>query len=73
MVWEDRRPSDIMPREAYENAIVINSLIGGSTNAPVHLNAIAQHLGVHLENNDWQAIGYNVHLLVNLQPVGEFL
>ena len=73
MVWEDLRPSDIMPRDAFENAIVINSAIGRSTNAPIHLNAIAQHLGVHLENNDCQAIGYNVPLLVNLQLVGEFL
>ena len=73
MVWEDLRPSDIMPREAFENAIVINSPIGGSTNAPIYLNAILQHLGVHLENNDFQAIGYNVPLLVNLQLVGEFL
>ena len=73
MVWEELRSSDIMPREAFENAIVINSPIGGSTNAPIYFNAIAQHLGVHLENNHCHAIGYNVPLLVNLQLVGEFL
>ena len=60
MVWEDLRPSDIMKREAFENAIVINSAIGGSTNAPIHLNAIARHLGVPLDNDDWQKIGARI-------------
>lgn len=73
MVWEDLRPSDIMTREAFENTIVINSAIGGSTNAPIHLNGIARHLGVPLDNNDWQAVGHDVPLLVNLQPAGEYL
>ncbi len=73
MVWEDLRPSDIMTREAFENAIAINSAIGGSTNAPIHLNGIARHLGVPLDNNDWQQIGHDVPLLVNLQPAGEYL
>jgi dihydroxy-acid dehydratase len=73
MVWEDLRPSDIMTREAFENAIVINSAIGGSTNAPIHLNGIARHLGVPLGNDDWQQIGHEVPLLVNLQPAGEYL
>ena len=73
MVREDLKPSDIMTREAFENAIVINSAIGGSTNAPIHLNAIARHLGVPLDNDDWQAIGHDVPLLVNLQPAGEYL
>jgi dihydroxy-acid dehydratase len=73
MVWEDLRPSDIMTRKAFENAIVINSAIGGSTNAPIHLNGIARHLGVPLDNNDWQKIGHHVPLLVNLQPAGEYL
>lgn len=73
MVWEDLRPSDIMTREAFENAIVINSAIGGSTNAPIHLNGIARHLGVPLDNNDWQNIGHNVPLLVNLMPAGKYL
>ncbi|MBT3143130.1 dihydroxy-acid dehydratase [Phaeobacter gallaeciensis] len=73
MVWEDLRPSDIMTRAAFENAIVINSAIGGSTNAPIHLNAIARHLGVPLDNDDWQVLGHDVPLLVNLQPAGEYL
>lgn len=73
MVWEDVRPSDIMTREAFENAIVVNSAIGGSTNAPIHLNGIARHLGVPLDNDDWQSLGHQVPLLVNLQPAGEFL
>ncbi|MEL6620609.1 MAG: IlvD/Edd family dehydratase [Pseudomonadota bacterium] len=73
MVWEDLRPSDIMTREAFENAIVINSAIGGSTNAPIHLNGIAKHLGVPLSNDDWQQIGHEIPLLVNLQPAGEYL
>ncbi|MCL6283265.1 dihydroxy-acid dehydratase family protein [Ruegeria sp. 2012CJ41-6] len=73
MVWEDLRPSDIMTRAAFENAIVINSAIGGSTNAPIHLNGIARHLGVPLDNDDWQAVGHQVPLLVNLQPAGEYL
>ena len=73
MVWEDLRPSDIMTRTAFENAIVINSAIGGSTNAPIHLNGIARHLGVTLDNDDWQAIGHSVPLLVNLQPAGTYL
>ncbi|WP_227270010.1 IlvD/Edd family dehydratase [Roseobacter weihaiensis] len=73
MVWEDLRPSDIMTREAFENTIVINSAIGGSTNAPIHLNGIARHLGVPLDNNDWQKHGHDVPLLVNLQPAGEYL
>ena len=73
MVWEDLRPSDIMTREAFENTIVINSAIGGSTNAPIHLNGIARHLGVPLDNDDWQKVGHDVPLLVNLQPAGEYL
>ncbi len=73
MVWEDLRPSEIMTRGAFENAIVINSAIGGSTNAPIHLNGIARHLGVELNNDDWQAVGHHVPLMVNLQPAGEYL
>lgn len=73
MVWQDLRPSDVMTRQAFENAIVINSAIGGSTNAPIHLNGIARHMGVALDNNDWQNIGHDVPLLVNLQPAGEYL
>ncbi|MDU8942064.1 IlvD/Edd family dehydratase [Ovoidimarina sediminis] len=73
MVHENLRPSDIMTREAFENAIVVNSAIGGSTNAPIHLNGIARHLGIELTNDDWQRLGYEVPLLVNLQPAGEYL
>ena len=73
MVWEDLKPSDILTREAFENAIVVNSAIGGSTNAPIHLNAIARHIGVKLAIDDWETIGYRVPLLVNMQPAGKYL
>ncbi|MEO1693757.1 MAG: IlvD/Edd family dehydratase [Pseudomonadota bacterium] len=73
MVWEDLKPSDILTRDAFENAIVVNSAIGGSTNAPIHLNAIARHVGVDLDNDDWERLGYDVPLLVNMQPAGEYL
>ena len=73
MVWEDLKPSDIMTRKAFENAIVINSAIGGSTNAPIHLNAIAKHLGIKLTNDDWQKFGHKIPLLANMQPAGKYL
>ncbi len=73
MVLEDLTPSKIMTRKAFENAIVVNSAIGGSTNAPNHLNAIARHMGVPLEVKDWETHGHDVPLLVNLQPAGEYL
>jgi dihydroxy-acid dehydratase len=73
MVWEDLKPSDILTREAFENTIVVNSAIGGSTNAPIHINAIARHVGVKLDIEDWQTIGHKVPLLVNLQPAGKYL
>jgi dihydroxy-acid dehydratase len=73
MVHADRKPSDILTREAFENAIVVNSAIGGSTNAPIHLNAVAKHIGVPLDLNDWDRIGFDVPLLVNVQPAGEML
>lgn len=73
MVWEDLIPSKIMTREAFENAIVVNSAIGGSTNAPISVNAIAKHVGVPLDNEDWTKVGYDIPLLVNLQPAGEYL
>lgn len=73
LALEDIKPSDIMTREAFENAIVVNSAIGGSTNAPIHLNGIARHLGIELTNDDWQAVGHEIPLLVNLQPAGEYL
>jgi dihydroxy-acid dehydratase len=73
MVHEDLRPSAIMTRDAFLNAIVVNSAIGGSTNAPIHMAAIARHMGVELSLDDWQKYGYEVPLLVNLQPAGEYL
>jgi dihydroxy-acid dehydratase len=73
MVHEDLKPSDVLTREAFENAIVVNSAIGGSTNAPIHLNAIARHAGVELVVEDWEKVGRNVPLLVDLQPAGRFL
>ncbi len=73
MVWEDLKPSDILTREAFENTIVVNSAIGGSTNAPIHINAIARHIGVPLNIEDWEKIGHKVPLLVNMQPAGKYL
>ncbi len=73
LVREDLKPADIMTRAAFENAIVVNSAIGGSTNAPIHLNAIARHLGLTLTNDDWQSFGLNVPLIVDLQPAGRYL
>jgi dihydroxy-acid dehydratase len=73
MVSEDLKPSDILTREAFLNAIVVNSAIGGSTNAPIHLAAIARHMGVELTIDDWQTHGHKVPLMVNLQPAGEYL
>ena len=73
MVRDGLTPDAIMTREAFENAVVVCSAIGGSTNAPIHLNAIARHLGVPLDNDDWQRLGHAVPLLVNLQPAGAYL
>jgi len=73
LVWQDVKPGDIMTRQAFENAIVVNSAIGGSTNAPIHLKAVANHLGVPLANQDWEDIGWEVPLLLDLQPAGRFL
>ena len=73
MVTEDLKPSEILTRDAFLNAIVVNSAIGGSTNAPIHLAAIARHMGVELHLRDWQDYGQKVPLLVNLQPAGEYL
>jgi dihydroxy-acid dehydratase len=73
MVWEDLKPSDILTRKAFENCIVVNSAIGGSTNAPIHINALARHIGVDLSIDDWQKFGHDVPLLVNMQPAGFYL
>jgi dihydroxy-acid dehydratase len=73
MIHADRKPSDILTRDSFINAIRVNSALGGSTNAPLHLIALARHLGVQLSIDDWQTYGYEVPLLVNLQPAGEYL
>ena len=73
MVAEDLKPSDIMSLDAFHNAIVVNSAIGGSTNAPIHLAALARHVGVDLPLQDWETFGHKVPLMVNLQPAGEYL
>ena len=73
MVWEDLKPSDILTRKAFENCIVVNSAIGGSTNAPIHINALARHIGVELDIDDWQKFGHEIPLLVNMQPAGFYL
>ncbi|MDG4648006.1 dihydroxy-acid dehydratase family protein [Roseibacterium sp. SDUM158017] len=73
MVEEDLKPSDILTREAFLNAIKVNTAIGGSTNAPPHLQAIARHAGVELDVRDWQTHGRDLPLLVNMQPAGEYL
>jgi dihydroxy-acid dehydratase len=73
MVHEDLRPSKIMTKDAFHNAIVVNSAIGGSSNAPIHITAIARHMGVEVPLQDWQRIGHDIPLLVNLQPAGKYL
>jgi dihydroxy-acid dehydratase len=73
MVRADRKPSDILTRAAFLNAIRVNTALGGSTNAPIHLIALARHIGVELSIDDWETFGYEVPLLVNLQPAGEYL
>ncbi|ORX34310.1 dihydroxy-acid/6-phosphogluconate dehydratase [Kockovaella imperatae] len=73
LVLHDVKPSDIMTREAFENAIACCTAIGGSTNAPIHLNAIAKHIGVELTCADWERVGYSLPLLVNVQPAGIYL
>jgi len=73
IVHEDLRPTEILTRAAFENAIVACSAIGGSTNAPIHINAIARHIGVNLSIEDWEKLGYDVPLLVDMQPAGKYL
>ena len=73
MVYEDLTPSKVLTKEAFENAIVVASAIGGSTNAPIHINAIARHVGVEVTNADWHRMGEKIPVLVNLQPAGEYL
>lgn len=73
LVNEDLRPSAILSRAAFLNAIRVNSALGGSTNAQPHLTAIAQHAGVELTSHDWQVHGYDIPLLADVQPAGRFL
>jgi dihydroxy-acid dehydratase len=73
MVEEDLKPSQIMTRKAFENAIVAAAALGASTNAPPHLIAVARHMGVEMTIDDWQAIGHEIPLLVNCQPAGKYL
>ncbi|WP_422785408.1 IlvD/Edd family dehydratase [Qipengyuania profundimaris] len=73
MVHEDLKPSDILTREAFENAIAVTSVIGGSSNAQPHIVAMARHAGVELEQEIWQEHGYDLPLLVNMQPAGAYL
>lgn len=73
IAYEDLRPSKILTRDAFLNAIATNTAIGGSTNAPPHLQAVARHMGVELTLQDWQDHGFDKPLLVNMQPAGEYL
>lgn len=73
MVDEDLKPSDIMTKEAFENAVVTSSAIGGSSNCPIHMVAIARHMGVDHSLADWQRLGPDIPLLVDCQPAGRFL
>ena len=73
MVKVDLTPSKIMTREAFENTIIVNSAIGGSTNAQMHITAIARHIGIELETEAWQNIGYDIPLMANIQPAGKYL
>lgn len=73
MIWDDLKPSDILTKPAFQNAIAVNSAIGGSTNCPIHIAAIARHIGVDLDIEEWQSHGHDIPLLVNCQPAGEYL
>ena len=73
MVREDLRPSDIMTKAAFENAVVAAAALGGSSNCPIHMGAIARHMGVDHTLGDWQRLGPNIPLLVDCQPAGRFL
>ena len=73
LVQEDIKPSDILTKGAFENAIAACAAMGGSTNAPIHLNAVAKHIGVELDCDDWERVGYNLPLILNAMPAGEYL
>ena len=73
MVDEDLKPSKIMTRKAFENAVIVASAIGGSSNCTIHLIAIAKHMGIKFDLSNWQKLGHKIPLLVNCQPAGEYL
>jgi len=73
MVHEDLKPSKIMTRKAFENAVIVASAIGGSSNCTTHLTAIAKHMGIKFDLSNWQKLGHEIPLLVNCQPAGEYL
>lgn len=73
LVLDDVRPSQIMTREAFENAIVVASALGASSNCPPHLIAIARHMGIELSLDDWQRLGEDIPLLANCMPAGKYL
>ena len=73
MVHEDLKPSKIMTKQAFENAVVVASAIGGSSNCTTHLIAIAKHMGIKFDLSNWQKLGHEIPLLVNCQPAGEYL
>jgi dihydroxy-acid dehydratase len=73
MVHEDLTPKKVMTRRAFENAITVSSAIAASSNAPIHIEAIARHVGVELSMADWQRIGHDINIVVNCQPTGEYL
>lgn len=73
MAHQDLRPSAVLTRDAFLDAIVVNAAIGGSTNAQQHIVAMARHAGVELHSSDWMEYGHKVPLLLNMQPSGKFL
>ncbi len=73
LVNNDVKPSDIMTKDAFINTIIVCSAIGASTNAPIHINAIAKNIGISITNEDWQTYGYEIPLLLNCQPAGKYL
>jgi dihydroxy-acid dehydratase len=73
MVHEDLKPSKIMTRKAFENAVVVASAIGASSNCTTHLIAIAKHMGIRFDLSNWQKLGHSIPLLANCQPAGEYL
>jgi dihydroxy-acid dehydratase len=73
MAHEDLRPSSILTRDAFLDAIVVNAAIGGSSNAQPHIMAMARHAGVEITPEDWMRFGYDVPLLLNMQPAGKYL